>query len=166
MLSGKQIVKGMLSDNLEKAVRETSSQTVASISLENIVREGNQHFYDVREDTSLSTNYIGLGLLHWFGFTTLVWVYYIGLGLQILIWVYYIGLGLLHWFGFTDFDLGLLHWFGFTDIGLGLLHWFGFIALVWAYYICLGLLHWFGFATLIWVYRHWFGFTTLGRVWF
>jgi hypothetical protein len=53
MLSGKQVVKWMLSDNLENAVRKTSSQTVASISLKNIVREGNQHDYDVREDTSL-----------------------------------------------------------------------------------------------------------------
>jgi hypothetical protein len=103
MMSGKQVVKWKLSGNLENAVRETSSQTVASISLENIVREGNQHYYDVREDTSLSTHYIGLGLLHLFGFTDT------GLGLlhlfgfTTLVWVYYTGLGLLHWFWFTTF---------------------------------------------------------------
>jgi hypothetical protein len=118
MLSGRRVVRRWL-----------------SISLKNIVREGNQHDYDVREDAELKYS------LHCFGFTKFVWVYYIGLGLlhwfefTTLVWVYYIGLGLLHWFGFT------IHWFGFTKLVWVLLHWFGFTILVRVYYFGLGLLH-------------------------
>jgi len=191
MLSGKQVVKWMLSGNLENAVRETNSQAVASNSLLQFTAlvwfttlvSVWVYYIGLGLRTLVWVYYIGLGLLHWFGFTTLVWfttlvcfttlvlvwVYYIHRsGLPTLVRVYYIGLDYRYWFGFITLIWVYRHWFGFTDIGLGLLHWFGFNAPVWAYYIFLDLPTLILVYYMVWVYYtglgllHWFGFTDIG----